>query len=187
VGWEGATHHILSHLAASGPSSLLLCQSSSACYHILGPSALCLPVVFAASIRFFSSTDPYPRCVHYLIAFCPLSTCWCLAAPPKVCVSHLALLRWLCTSLSCVHFEEMVNNEALERSGDGINKKLTGFNALAIKDNMKQFLVELNATIPRFKDQGTADWEQTRAKEPVSRAPRNGMILHRCIYSSSAN
>ncbi|KAI4711708.1 hypothetical protein J4E89_003150 [Alternaria sp. Ai002NY15] len=59
------------------------------------------------------------------------------------------------------------------RSGDGTNKKLTDFNALAIKDKMKQFLVELNSTIPRFKDQGTADWEQTRAKEPVSRAPRN--------------
>ncbi|KAI4643646.1 hypothetical protein J4E93_006658 [Alternaria ventricosa] len=64
----------------------------------------------------------------------------------------------------------MVNNEALERSGDGINEKLTGFNALATKDKMKRFLVELNATIPRFKDQGTADWEQTRAKEPVSRS-----------------
>jgi len=81
----------------------------------------------------------------------------------------------------------MVNNEALERSGDGINKKLTGFNTLLIKGKMKQFLVELNATIPRFKDQGMADWEQTRAKEPISQVPRNGMILHRCIYSSSAN
>ncbi|KAI4697123.1 uncharacterized protein J4E84_000248 [Alternaria hordeiaustralica] len=47
----------------------------------------------------------------------------------------------------------MVNNEALERSGDDINRKLTGFNTLATKDDMKQFLVELNATIPRFKDQ----------------------------------
>ncbi|KAI4618059.1 uncharacterized protein J4E87_008068 [Alternaria ethzedia] len=43
-------------------------------------------------------------------------------------------------------------NEALERSGNDIKEKLADFDALATRDNMKLFLVQLNATIPRFKD-----------------------------------
>ena len=52
-----------------------------------------------------------------------------------------------------IAIQRLTQDEALERSGDDINKKLTGFDALTTKDKMKQFLVELNATIPRFKDQ----------------------------------
>ncbi|KAI4632840.1 hypothetical protein J4E80_000198 [Alternaria sp. BMP 0032] len=46
----------------------------------------------------------------------------------------------------------MAVNEALERSGDDIKEKLADFDALATRDNMKLFLVQLNATIPKFKD-----------------------------------
>ncbi|KAI4928124.1 uncharacterized protein J4E92_005607 [Alternaria infectoria] len=46
----------------------------------------------------------------------------------------------------------MAVNEALERSGDDIKEKLAAFDALATRDNMKLFLVQLNATIPKFKD-----------------------------------
>ncbi|KAI4623175.1 hypothetical protein J4E83_004566 [Alternaria metachromatica] len=71
----------------------------------------------------------------------------------------------------------MVNNEALERSGDGIKKKLTGFNALAIKDNMKQFLsaelpVTNTPTTPSAKRPAAAP--QSAAPKRVKRAKQAG-------------
>jgi len=49
--------------------------------------------------------------------------------------------------------QTLAQDEALESSSDDFEEKLEAFNALGTKGNMKQFLVELNATIPRSKDQ----------------------------------
>jgi len=49
--------------------------------------------------------------------------------------------------------QRLAQDEALESSSDDFDEKLVAFNALATKGRIKQFLVELNATITRFKDQ----------------------------------
>ena len=131
-------------------SSLLLLFSFSCCSAPANPSTRCactgryLKPHFGASIILSLSRA-------FILCFLSFAALRSRKALFQILLRYSAPSRP--TAMSKHPVQRLVQDEALESSSNDFEEKLKAFNALGTKGKMKQFLVELNVTIPRFKDQ----------------------------------